>query len=91
VGFTLALFSSLAVLGVILLRLNDPHRERPFKTWGYPVTPVIFLVLYGWMICFLFIQRPLPSIFGLLTVVSGLLLYKLLAAAPDKSRVKVTK
>lgn len=81
VGFTLALFASLAVLGVFVLRLRHPEAHRPFKTWGYPVTPAIFLVLYGWMLVYLFIERPLPSICGLLTVASGLLLYKLLAGA----------
>jgi len=80
VGFTLALFASLAVLGVVVWRVKHPEAPRPFKTWGYPVTPAIFLVLYGWMIVYLFIERPLPSVCGLLTVASGLLLYKLLAA-----------
>jgi APA family basic amino acid/polyamine antiporter len=90
VGFTLALSSSLSVLGVIILRVKNPEAARPFKTWGYPLTPIIFLVLYGWMICFLFIQKPLPSFCGLLTVASGLLLYRLLSAAPSrKSHVKV--
>jgi APA family basic amino acid/polyamine antiporter len=81
VGFTLALFASLTVAGVFVLRLKHPDRPRPFKTWGYPVTPAIFLLLYGWMLCYLFIERPLPSVCGLLTVASGLLLYKLLATA----------
>jgi APA family basic amino acid/polyamine antiporter len=84
VGFTLALFASLAVLGVFVLRRRRPHLKRPFKTWGYPVTPAIFLLLYGWMICYLVIERPLPSVFGLLTVASGLLLYKLLATTGDR-------
>jgi APA family basic amino acid/polyamine antiporter len=84
VGFTLALFASLAVLGVFVLRRRRPHLKRPFKTWGYPVTPAIFLLLYGWMICYLVIERPLPSVFGLLTVASGLLLYKLLATTEDR-------
>jgi basic amino acid/polyamine antiporter, APA family len=79
VGFTLALFASLTVLGVFVLRRRQPHLKRPFKAWGYPVTPAIFLLLYGWMICYLIIERPLPSVCGLLTVASGLLLYKLLA------------
>jgi basic amino acid/polyamine antiporter, APA family len=79
VGFTLALFASLTVAGVFVLRLRRPHLPRPFKTWGYPVTPAIFLLLYGWMLCYLVIERPLPSVFGLLTLASGLLLYKLLA------------
>ena len=45
VGFTLALFASLTVLGVFIWRRRHPHRKRPFKTWGYPVTPAIFLLL----------------------------------------------
>jgi APA family basic amino acid/polyamine antiporter len=85
VGFTLALFASLAVLGVFVLRRRHPNLKRPFKTWGYPVTPAIFLLLYGWMIGYLIIERPLPSLFGLLTVASGLLLYKLLAPARPRS------
>jgi APA family basic amino acid/polyamine antiporter len=78
VGFTLALFASMTVLGVFVLRLKQPQAARPFKTWGYPVTPAIFLVLYGWMLCYLFIDRPLPSACGLLTVASGLVFYRLL-------------
>ncbi len=91
VGFTLALFASLSVLGVIVLRLKNPQAKRPFHTWGYPVTPAIFLLLYGWMLCYLFIEKPWPSIFGLLTVAAGLLLYRLLApAGPVKTRLMVT-
>jgi basic amino acid/polyamine antiporter, APA family len=81
VGFTLALFATLTVLGVMILRRKNPLMSRPFKTWGYPVTPVIFILLYGLMLCYLFIDRPLPSLCGLLTLASGFLLYKLLAAS----------
>jgi APA family basic amino acid/polyamine antiporter len=88
VGFTLALFASLAVLGVFVLRRRHPNLNRPFRTWGYPVTPAIFLLLYGWMIVYLIIERPLPSLFGLLTVASGLLLYKLLAPARPPSSLE---
>jgi APA family basic amino acid/polyamine antiporter len=90
VGFTLALCSCLAVLGVILLRIKDPKRARPFKAWGYPATPAVFLLLYGWMLCYLFIDRPLPSTFGLLTVASGLVFYKLLSILqPGNSHRKI--
>jgi hypothetical protein len=47
--------------------------------WGYPVTPAFYLVLNGWMLCYLLIQRPLPSAVGLLTVGTALLLYRVLA------------
>ena len=79
VGFTLTLFTFLTVLGVFVLRVKKPGIKRPFKMWGYPVTPAFYLVLNGWMLCYLLIQRPLPSAVGLLTVGSALLLYRLLA------------
>ncbi len=79
VGFTLALFAFLTVLGVIVLRVKRPGAKRPFKMWGYPVTPAFYLVLNGWMLCYLLIQRPLPSAVSLLTVGSALLLYIILA------------
>lgn len=76
VGFTLTLFTCMAVLGVFVLRFKEPHRNRPFKTWGYPVVPALYLVVNGWMLCYLVIQRPLPSAFCLATVASLLVLYK---------------
>jgi APA family basic amino acid/polyamine antiporter len=79
VGFTLSLFSCLAVLGLFVLRIRKPHLKRPFKTWGYPVVPALYLVVNGWMLCYLVIQRPLPSAFCLMTVASLLVLYKWLA------------
>lgn len=92
VGFTLALFASLSVLGVLVLRLRYPRAKRPFHTWGYPVTPALFLLLYGWMLCYLFFEKPWPSLFGLLTVAAGLLLYRLLAPArPVKSGLIISE
>ena len=76
VGFTLTLFSCMAVLGVFILRFRTPHLKRPFKTWGYPVVPAFYLVVNGWMLCYLVIQRPLPSALCIMTVASLLVLYK---------------
>jgi APA family basic amino acid/polyamine antiporter len=81
VGFTLSLFACLTVLGVLVKRWKDPQAPRPFKTWGYPLTPVIFLLLNGWMLYYLVVERAWPSLVGLLTVAFGLLLYKLLRVA----------
>jgi APA family basic amino acid/polyamine antiporter len=85
VGFTLALFVSMSVLGVFVLRVRKPHMRRPFKTWGYPVTPALFLILNGWMIGYLLVWRSLPSLLGLLTVALGFLFYKLLAHPSSRS------
>jgi len=37
-------FAGLTAAAVMMLRLRDPRRERPFHVWGYPVTPVLFIV-----------------------------------------------
>ncbi len=79
VGFTLTLFAFLTVVGVFVLRVKEPEAQRPFKMWGYPVTAIFFLVLNGWMLCFLVLQRPFASLIGFLTVVCSLCLYFLLA------------
>jgi hypothetical protein len=33
----------MAVLGIYIMRWRLPNAERPFKTWGYPVTPILFV------------------------------------------------
>jgi APA family basic amino acid/polyamine antiporter len=82
-GFTLALFAFLTVLGVFILRVKKPGIRRPFKMLGYPATLAFYLLLNGWMLCYLLIERPLPSSVGLLTVGFALLLYRLLAGRTD--------
>jgi APA family basic amino acid/polyamine antiporter len=70
-GFTLTLFGSLAVSCVIVLRFTQPGLARPFRTWGYPVTPLLFLSVAAWMMFWSFQGRPLESGLGLLTVALG--------------------
>lgn len=48
-GFTLALFSSLAVSCVLVLRHRLPDLYRPFKVIGYPLTPLLFLTVNTWI------------------------------------------
>ncbi len=45
VGFSLSIFASLAVFGLYIMRWRKPETERPFKAWGYPVTPFIFIAI----------------------------------------------
>jgi APA family basic amino acid/polyamine antiporter len=77
VQFSLTLFSALTVLGVFVLRWQRPDLPRPYRTWGYPVTPAIFLAVSGWMLWHL-LEDPStrePSLWGLVTAALGLLLY----------------
>lgn len=77
VQFSLTLCTELTVLGVFVLRWRRPGLERPFRASGYPVTPLIFLAVNGWMMWHLLAEPStrLPSLLGLATALSGLVLY----------------
>ena len=74
-GFTLTLSSFLTVLGVFVHRIRFPDVPRPYKTWGYPVTPVIFLAISLWMLIYIFLGKPAESLAGLTTIALGLPVY----------------
>jgi APA family basic amino acid/polyamine antiporter len=77
IGFTLNLFTFLAVLGVFIHRGKFKNVERPYKTWGYPFVPVVFIVLMLWTQAYLLVQRPVQSFAGLATVLLGLVFYRI--------------
>jgi APA family basic amino acid/polyamine antiporter len=69
-GFTLSLFAALAVSCVLVLRIRRPDLARPFRTWGYPVTPLLFLAISGWMMTWTLLgDRWREAALGLATVV----------------------
>ncbi len=78
-GFTLALNSLVTVLGVYVLRWKQPGLVRPFRTFGYPLTPLIYLLLTGWTLVFVLISRPVEALFGLAIILAGLAFYFLSA------------
>jgi len=74
-GFTLALNSFMTVLGVFVLRWRQPDLPRPYRTFGYPVTPLVYLGLTGWTLTYVLMSRPVEGLFGLGVIASGLILY----------------
>jgi basic amino acid/polyamine antiporter, APA family len=75
IGFILSLSAFLTVLGVFVLRVTQPALPRPYKAWGYPVTPIIFLLVTGWMMFFVVKARPMVMLAGAGTLAAGLLVY----------------
>jgi APA family basic amino acid/polyamine antiporter len=71
----LQLCSFLTVLGVFVLRWKRPELERPYRTWGYPLTPLIFLSVSVWMLWHIARSMPTESLIGLGIAASGVLLY----------------
>jgi APA family basic amino acid/polyamine antiporter len=75
IQFSLTACSFLAVLGVIKLRLTHPDLPRPYRAWGYPLTPVIFLAATGFMLYYLIVSRPMQSLAGFAMMLAGLAIY----------------
>lgn len=85
-GFTLTLFAALAVSCVFVLRIRRPDLPRPFRTWGYPLTPALFLIVSGWMLIWALRGRPMESLAGLATVLLAGILYLLFGRRADQRR-----
>jgi len=71
IGFILSLSSFLAVLGVFVLRRRFPELRGRYRTWGYPVTPLIYLGVTAWMLYFVVRERPVESLAGVATLAVG--------------------
>lgn len=74
-GFTLALNSFATVLGVFVLRYRQPDLPRPYKTFLYPLPPLIYLTLTGWTLYFVLLNRPVEGLFGLGIIAAGIVFY----------------
>ncbi|MBI4724177.1 MAG: amino acid permease, partial [Rhodomicrobium sp.] len=75
IQFSLTFCSFLTVLGVIVLRYRQPDLPRPYRAWGYPLTPLIFLAVTLFVLVHLVTERPLQSFASFCTMLAGLLLY----------------
>ena len=82
IQFGLLFCSFFTVLGVIKLRITRPDLPRPYRAWGYPVTPLVFLLVTGFMMYYLVVERPLQSALGILIMLSGLLIYAVFRERP---------
>jgi APA family basic amino acid/polyamine antiporter len=60
---------------VIKLRIQRPDLPRPYRAWGYPVTPAIFLAVTAFMMYYLATERPWQSLAGAVIMASGVGLY----------------
>jgi basic amino acid/polyamine antiporter, APA family len=75
IQFSLAFCSFFTVLGVIKMRITHPGLARPYRAWGYPITPLIFLSVTLFMMYYLVVNRPLQSLAGVAMMSVGLVIY----------------
>jgi APA family basic amino acid/polyamine antiporter len=69
-------FYGLAVLSMLRMRRTQPDMPRPYSTWGYPVTPVLFVIGAFALALSLWVANPVRSTIGFVLVMSGLFFYR---------------
>jgi APA family basic amino acid/polyamine antiporter len=74
-GFAVVLFSGIAVAGLFVLRWRHPDEPRPFRSWGYPLAPGVFVLAAAVMLGNELWQRPGPALAGLAIIASGIPVY----------------
>ncbi len=86
VAFVVVIFYVLTIIGIFRLRKNRPDAVRPYKAFGYPVLPVIYIIM-GIAFCLaLIIQKPTYAGFGLAITLAGIPIY-FIAKGSNKSIV----
>lgn len=72
-GFSLGIFPILAVVGVFKLRRSG--RESGYRLPGYPVVPLVYLAMAGFVLVLAFFERPFESSIAIVTVLTGIPAY----------------
>jgi APA family basic amino acid/polyamine antiporter len=74
-GFAVVLFSGIAVAGLFVLRWRNPDEPRPFKTWGYPIAPGVFVLAAAIMLANHVWREPGPALAGVAVIATGMPVY----------------
>ncbi|WP_461784054.1 APC family permease [Prosthecobacter sp.] len=84
VQFSIQLGSFATVVGLIVLRIKQPDLPRPYRCWGYPFTPLLFLGISLWMMAFLMLDTVTreASLYGLGLILLGWIIYLISPRTP---------
>ena len=66
------LFYMIAASTVFVLRRKEPNAPRPYKAWGYPVVPAVFVIVAAVLLYFTFTENVRNSIYGCVLILSGI-------------------
>jgi len=85
------IFYVLTVAGVFRLRVKRPDAPRPYRTIGYPVVPALYILAASAILAVLFAYRPATTWPGLLIVLLGIPIYKLIGWAGRTSNLQASQ
>ena len=84
ISFVVVLFYAVTIIGIFKLRKERPDAERPYKAFGYPVLPAIYIIMAIVFCVFLIIFKPVYAGIGLGIVLLGIPVYYLSIGAKKK-------
>jgi APA family basic amino acid/polyamine antiporter len=73
--FGLWIFYGLTTASVFVFRRRMPDAERPYRAWGYPVVPILFLIVTAWLLVNTLLTMTRQAITGLVLIALGLPVY----------------
>jgi basic amino acid/polyamine antiporter, APA family len=78
------IFYALATASVFVFRRKMPNAERPYKAFGYPIVPILFLLVATWLLITTVLNDPQQSFIGLGLIALGLPVYYYLNSRGEK-------
>lgn len=85
ISFVVVIFYSLTILGIYILRVKQPNTERPYKAFGYPFLPAVYIIMGVCFCTLLIIFKPNFTWPGLIIVLSGAPIFYMWKAFDKKS------
>jgi APA family basic amino acid/polyamine antiporter len=85
ISFVVVIFYVLTIIGIFILRRKMPDAERPYKAFGYPVLPFIYIVMGLTFCTLLVLYKPQYTWPGLIIVLLGIPVYYIAMATNKKS------
>jgi APA family basic amino acid/polyamine antiporter len=85
VSVVITMFSALTVGSVIVLRFKRPDLQRPYKLWGYPLVPILFILIHAWIVWGSVTEKPVDSLIGVFIVALGIPAYLIWRSQGQKS------
>ena len=84
ISFVVVLFYAITIIGIFVLRKKLPNAERPYKAFGYPFLPIIYIIMAIAFCSLLIYYSPIYAGWGLAIVVSGIPIYYIAVANKNK-------
>ena len=85
ISFVVVMFYALTILGIFVLRGKRPNAERPYRAFGYPILPAVYILMAIAFCILLIIYKPAFTWPGLIIVLAGIPIYYFAVANKSKA------